>query len=55
MLIIYPITLGSGKRLFAEGTIPAAFKVTKGRVSPMGVVVLNLERAREVKTGTVGE
>src|SRR6476659_9824007 len=33
-LMIYPITLGTGKRLFAEGTIPAAFKVSKGQVSP---------------------
>ena len=52
---IYPLTLGTGKRLFAEGTIPAAFKVTKGLVSPNGVIVVNLERAGEVRTGTVGE
>ncbi len=54
-LKIYPITLGTGKRLFAEGTIPAAFRVIKGQVSPMGVIVVNLERAGEVQTGTVGE
>ena len=54
-LMIYPITLGTGKRLFAEGTIPAAFKVSKGQVSPTGVIVANLERAGEVQTGTVGE
>jgi dihydrofolate reductase len=28
-LKIYPLTLGSGKRLFVHGTIPAAFKVTE--------------------------
>src|SRR5437764_459156 len=50
-----PITLGTGKRLFAEGTIPAAFKVSKCQVSPTGVIVANLERAGEVATGTVGE
>lgn len=44
-LMIYPITLGVGKRLFAEGTIPAAFKVTESMVSPIGVVVVNYERA----------
>ena len=55
VLMIYPITLGTGKRLFAEGTIPAAFKVSKGQVSPLGVIVANLERAGEVQTGTVGE
>src|SRR5437773_2663042 len=54
-LKIYPITLGTGKRLFAEGTIPAAFKVSKGLVSPIGVIVVYLERAGEVQTGTVGE
>ena len=44
-LMIYPITLGSGKRLFADGTIPAAFKVTEGQVTPSGVIVVNYERA----------
>jgi dihydrofolate reductase len=43
-LMIYPITLGSGKRLFAEGTIPAAFKVTESIVTPSGVIVVNYER-----------
>ena len=55
-LKICPITLGTGKRLFAEGTFPAAFKVSKGQVSPTGVIVANLERAGAVQTGiTVGE
>src|SRR5512135_3034124 len=40
-LLIYPITLGGGKRLFAEGTIPAAFKVTDSRVSPSGIIIVN--------------
>jgi dihydrofolate reductase len=44
-LMIYPITLGVGKRLFADGTIPAAFKVTEGKVTPDGVIVVNYERA----------
>ena len=55
VLMIYPITLGTGKRLFAEGTIPAAFKVSTGQVLPNGVIVANLARAGEVQTGTVGE
>lgn len=53
-LKIYPITLGTGKRLFAEGAIPAPFKVTDSEVSPTGVIVANDERAGEVKMGTVG-
>jgi dihydrofolate reductase len=44
-LMIYPITLGSGKRLFAGGTIPAAFKVTESEVTSNGVIVANYERA----------
>lgn len=44
-LMIYPVTLGAGKRLFAEGTIPMAFKVTESQVTPSGVLVVNYERA----------
>lgn len=51
-LMLYPLTLGSGKRLFAEGTIPAAFKVTENHVGPNGVIVANYERAGAIKTGS---
>jgi dihydrofolate reductase len=50
-LKIYPLTLGGGKRLFAEGTIPAAFKVTNSQVSPDGVIIVNYERAGALTTG----
>jgi dihydrofolate reductase len=53
-LMIYPITLGAGKRLFAEGTIPAAFKVTESVVGSNGVIVVNYERAGAITTGTAG-
>ena len=43
-LMLYPTTLGSGKRLFANGTIPAAFKVTESEVTPSGVFVVRYER-----------
>jgi dihydrofolate reductase len=43
-LMIYPITLGAGKRLFADGTIPMTFKVTESKVTPSGVIVMNYER-----------
>jgi dihydrofolate reductase len=52
-LKIYPLTLGSGKRLFVEGTIPAAFKVTESTVSPSGIILVNYERAGAITTGTV--
>jgi dihydrofolate reductase len=51
-LMIYPVTLGSGKRLFAGGTIPAAFKVTESIVVPNGVIVVNYERAGAITTGS---
>ena len=51
-LMIYPITLGSGKKLFADGTIPAAFKVTDSTVSSNGVIVVNYERAGAITTGS---
>jgi dihydrofolate reductase len=44
-LMIYPVTLGAGKRLFADGTLPRAFKVTESTVTPSGVIVMNYERA----------
>ncbi len=52
LLKIFPVTLGTGKRLFAEGTIPAAFKLTDGKVSPSGVIFANYQRAGDVKTGS---
>jgi dihydrofolate reductase len=50
-LKIYPLTLGIGKRLFADGTIPAAFRVTDSRVSPNGVIIVNYERAGAITAG----
>ena len=52
-LKIYPLTLGSGKRLFVDGTIPAAFKVTESQVSPNGIIIVNYKRAGAVTTGSV--
>jgi dihydrofolate reductase len=52
-LMIYPITLGRGKRLFADGAIPAAFKLTEGIVTPCGAIVVNYERAGAISTGSL--
>jgi len=51
-LKIFPVTLGIGKRLFGEGTSPAALKVRDSRTTPSGVVVVSYERAGEVQTGS---
>jgi hypothetical protein len=53
-LKIYPLTLGKGKKLFDNGTIPAAFILTESLVTPTGVIIANYKRSGEVRTGTVG-
>lgn len=51
-LMIYPITLGGGKRLFADGTNPNAFEVTESLVTSKGVIVANYERANTTTAGS---
>jgi dihydrofolate reductase len=53
-LMIHPLTLGKGKKLFASGPIPAAFTLIECTVTPSGVIITHYKRAGEVKTGTVG-
>src|SRR5919202_1938939 len=53
-LKIFPVTLGRGKRLFAEGTIPAEFNLLESEISPSGVIIANYERSGEVKMGHLG-
>jgi dihydrofolate reductase len=48
----FPVTLGKGKRLFAEGAMPAAFELTESKISPMGVIFANYKRSGDVKTGS---
>jgi dihydrofolate reductase len=51
-LKIFPVTLGQGKRLFAEGTMPAAFELMESQTTPKGVIFANYKRSGEVKTGS---
>lgn len=51
-LKIFPVTLGPGKRLFADGTIPAAFRLLECKTSPSGVIIASYQRAGEVITGS---
>lgn len=51
-LKIFPVTLGPGKRLFAEGAIPVAFELTESKISPNGVIFANYKRSGPVKTGS---
>jgi dihydrofolate reductase len=51
-LKIYPVTLGTGKRLFGEGTISAGFKLIENKISTSGVIIAGYERAGEIKKGS---
>jgi dihydrofolate reductase len=48
----FPITLGQGRRLFAEGAMPAGFTLKESKMSPSGVVVSSYAPAGAVKLGS---
>ena len=50
-LITFPVVLGQGKRLFADGTVPAALRLVSSSVSGSGVVVTRYVPAGDVVTG----
>jgi dihydrofolate reductase len=51
-LWVFPLVIGSGKRLFAEGTIPSALKLIDRKVSTTGVVIGTYRPAGEIVTGS---
>lgn len=51
-LRIFPVTLGTGKRLFAKGTIPVAFELIESKALPSGVIIANYKRSGELKIGS---
>jgi dihydrofolate reductase len=51
-LWVFPLVIGSGKRLFADGTIPAGLKLVDSKVSTTGVVIGTYEPAGEVVAGS---
>jgi dihydrofolate reductase len=53
-LKVFPVVVGSGKRLFADGTIPAALRLVDSKVTSTGVMVGTYEPAGELKTGSFG-
>ncbi|MFI7128953.1 dihydrofolate reductase family protein [Nonomuraea sp. NPDC050153] len=53
-LLVFPVLLGSGKRLFARGTIPAGLRLTGSTTSGRGVIVATYERAGAVGYGAMG-
>jgi dihydrofolate reductase len=51
-LWVFPLFIGSGKRLFADGTVPTALKLIDSKVSTTGVVIGTYEPAGEIVTGS---
>jgi dihydrofolate reductase len=51
-VIVYPVVLGTGKRLFTEGVAPATLTLTTGRVTPNGTFLGAYEPTGPVRTGT---
>jgi len=53
-LWVFPVVIGSGKRLFADGTIPSGLKLVESEVSTTGVVIGTYEPAGEIPIGSFG-
>jgi dihydrofolate reductase len=54
-LWVFPVVIGSGKRLFADGTIPSALTLVDSKVSTTGVVIGTYEPAGEIVTGSFAQ
>lgn len=51
-LVVFPLVLGKGKRLFGEGASPAALKVVESKVAKNGVIMTRYRRDGAIKTGS---
>jgi len=50
-IFTFPVVLGGGKKLFADGSAPHSYALTRSRVTSLGVMIAHYERASEVKAG----
>jgi len=53
-LIVFPVTLGQGKRLFGEGTSPRTWRLTSSKASSTGALICTYQRAGEIELGFAG-
>ncbi|MGY1709023.1 dihydrofolate reductase family protein [Geodermatophilus sp. SYSU D00758] len=53
-LVVAPVVVGRGKRLFGSGAVPGGWELTAHEVTPTGVLLLTYRRAGELRTGAVG-
>jgi len=51
-LMIFPLLLGKGKRLFGDDAMPAAFRLARSRTSSTGVIIATYERSGEIEVGS---
>lgn len=54
-LLVYPIILGKGKKLFKDNATPSGFTLVESTTTPSGIIAVSYKRAGDVKTGTIGE
>lgn len=54
-VLVFPVLLASGKRLFGEGTIPSGLRLTSHEVSPSGVIMATYEPSGPVGTGSFAD
>lgn len=53
-LVVFPVVLGTGKRLFDDGAVPRTWRLTSSRSSASGALMCEYRRVGEVETGAVG-
>jgi dihydrofolate reductase len=51
-LLVFPVVLGTGKRLFGAGAVPATLKLVSSRTTGTGTVISVYRRAGSLKTGS---
>ena len=52
---LYPVLLGTGKRIFAEGTPPRSFELVSTKTLASGVIISTYKVAGPLRIGTMGE
>jgi dihydrofolate reductase len=54
LLVVYPVLLGTGKRIFAEGTPPRSFELVSTKALASGVIISMYKANGPLRTGTMG-
>ena len=53
-LVISPVVIGTGKRLFGDGTVPAGLRLVDAKIAPSGVIIARYEPDGAIKYGQMG-